>query len=446
MQLAISQTDTCEIGNASAVERLGDIVLPATPVLSRKRGPSMSRRSGQRGRIERKGNTYYARFWADDPKTGGRYYACVRICPVSGPGALNLSQRQHRLLEIIAESGCNSEKSCQAAKGAFLGTTFHQQSEAWLANLRTRKRRPVKPHTLYSFESALRYINSKVGACQLADFKNAQLKQFISEMAGEMKGDRLRFGAKSIANYVQVIKAVIASAIDSNGEQLYSRQWNPDFLDAPTVAHQRTPSFSASEIENIIANAEGQDKLFYAMLAGSALRVGELIALRVEDVEGSMIHVRQNLWNSHISSPKTAAGVRDVDLHSSLSAALARHVGERTTGYVFQNEAGGALYQSNFLRRSLHSILKTLEIERQGFHGFRRFRVTHLRKQRAPEDLLKYWIGHAPATVTDGYSQLKADTAYRSMVAEQVGLGFSLPELGQPELHELHEMALPVSV
>jgi integrase len=407
----------------------------------------MSRRSGQRGRIEKAGNAYYARFWADDPNTGERHYKCVRICPVTGPGALNLSQRLHRLQEIILESGCNSEKSCQAAKGAFLGTTFREQSEAWLATLRTRKRRPVKPHTLCSFDSALRYINSQTGGCQLTDFKNAQLKRFISEMVEERKGDRLRFGAKSVANYVQVIKAVIASAIDSNGEQLYPREWNDDFLDAPTTENQRTPSFSASEIEKIIANAEGQYKLFYAMLAGSGLRVGELIALRVTDVEGSMIHVRQNLWNVHIGSPKTAAGVRDVDLHSSLSAALARHVGERKTGYVFQNEAGGALHQSNALRRSLHPTLEALAIQKQGFHGFRRFRVTHLRKQRAPEDLLKYWLGHAPATVTDGYSQLKVDTAFRTMVAEQVGLGFSLVATcsNEPELHELHETATPVS-
>ncbi|HTT20502.1 MAG TPA: site-specific integrase [Candidatus Sulfotelmatobacter sp.] len=410
----------------------------------------MSRRSGQSGRIEKAGNNYYARFWADDLQTGERRYKCVRICAVNGPGSLNLSQRRRRLLEIIQESGCNSEESCRTARGAFLGTTFREQSEAWLASLCIRKRRPVKPHTLCSFESALRYINSKVGGCQLADFKNAQLKQFISEMAAEMKGDRLRFRAKSIANYVQVIKAVIASAIDSDGEQLYPRDWNDEFLDAPTIGDQWTPAFSASEIESIIAKADDQDKFFFALLAGSGLRVGEAIALRVEDLEGSTLHVRHSLWNSQPGTPKTAAGIRDVDLHSSLAAALAQHLGERKIGYVFENGAGGALHQSNVLRRSLHPILERLKIQKQGFHGFRRFRVTHLRKQRAPEDLIKFWLGHAPVTVTDGYSQLKADIAYRAMVAEQCGVGFRL-ELpvatvaSEPELHEMHETATPVT-
>lgn len=398
----------------------------------------MSRRGGQNGRIERAGNCYYARFWLDDPNTGKRKYACIRICPVDGPGALNQSQRKQRCREIIAESGANSEEACRAAKGAFLGTSFKQQSAAWLASLQTRKRRPVKPHTLNSWDSALRYINAKVGSVALSDFKNAQLKQFISGMVQERKGDRPRFAPKSIANYVQVIKAAIASAIDSDGEQLYPRKWNADFLDCPTVHDQRKPSFTVTEIEAILAQAE-EDCMLYALLAGTGLRIGEAIALQVKDVEDSVIHVRRNLWNGHIDSPKTDAGVRDIDLPASLAAALTQHVAERT-GYVFPNEAGGALHQSNVLRRSLHPILEELEIAKRGFHAFRRFRVTHLRKQRVPEDLIMFWIGHAPRTVTDGYSMLKDDTEYRQMVAEKTGLGFTL----EPQLHELHESAVLV--
>jgi integrase len=311
--------------------------------------------------------------------------------------------------------------------------------------LRTRKRRPVKPHTLCSFESALRYIDSKMGGCQLADLKNAELRQFISEMVGEMKGDRPRFSAKSIANYVQVVKFVIASAIDGDGEELYPRKWNLDFLDCPTIQNQRTPSFQVAELESIIVEAEGQFKLFYAMLAGSGMRVGELIALRPEYVEGSVVHVRQNLWNNHVGTPKSDAGTRDVDLAAPLAEALNQHLDQRKT-YVFENEAGGALHQSNVLRRSLHPILEALGIEKQGFHGFRRFRVTHLRKSRTPEDLIKFWLGHAPATVTDSYSQLKADIEFRKMVAEQAGLGFTLTlNQSEPELHTLHTSADPVS-
>ena len=83
--------------------------------------------------------------------------------------------------------------------------------------------------------------------------------------------------------------------------------------------------------------------------------------------------------------------------------------------------------QTNILKRSLHPILKELQRDKAGFHSFRRYRVTHLRKNRGPEDVLRFWIGHADKTVTDGYSKVRDDVAFRQLCATNVGLGFVLP-------------------
>lgn len=65
-----------------------------------------------------------------------------------------------------------------------------------------------------------------------------------------------------------------------------------------------------------------------------------------------------------------------------------------------------------------------------GFHAFRRFRASVLRKERVPEDLLKFWLGHA-RTLTDTYaSQLREDVAFRQQWAECAGLGFSVVSMG----------------
>ena len=56
-----------------------------------------------------------------------------------------------------------------------------------------------------------------------------------------------------------------------------------------------------------------------------------------------------------------------------------------------------------------------------------------MRKQSAPEDLIRFWLGHANKSVTDGYSKLKDDVAFRKKVAEQVGVGFELP-VEKPEV------------
>ena len=83
--------------------------------------------------------------------------------------------------------------------------------------------------------------------------------------------------------------------------------------------------------------------------------------------------------------------------------------------------------QANVLRRSLHPILQELGVERAGFHAMRRFRTTWLRKQRAPEDLIRFWLGHAKQSMTDGYSMLAQDVAFRQEVAEKLGAGFDVP-------------------
>jgi integrase len=101
-------------------------------------------------------------------------------------------------------------------------------------------------------------------------------------------------------------------------------------------------------------------------------------------------------------------------------------INERKTGFIFCTATGSTLAQSNVLRRILHPILSDMGREKAGFHSFRRFRVTHLRKQGTPEDLLRFWIGHGDKTVTDRYDKLREEVAYRNAQAERVGIGFNL--------------------
>ncbi len=84
--------------------------------------------------------------------------------------------------------------------------------------------------------------------------------------------------------------------------------------------------------------------------------------------------------------------------------------------------------------RSLHSRHKV------GFHAFRRFRTSVLRKARVPEDLVKLWLGHASKSVADDYArQLREDVPFRQEWAQRVGLGFSMgkPEVGLPWATEI---------
>jgi integrase len=387
----------------------------------------MSRRSGQTGHIEKKGNAYYARFWLDVPGQAKRVNKSVRICPVSGPGLLNRFELRRRVKEIIAEHGANSTEVVMKAEAVNLGTTFKDRAVTWLEEMQTRLRKPIKPRTADSWTGYLKYINQHLGEMPLSEVNNKSVREFIRTMAAERKDGKARFAAKSIDNYVQVVKMVVASAVDDDGEELYPVKWKNDFMDLPEVKNQRRPCFTAAEVETIVAQA-GRYAMLYALLAGSGLRIEEAFALQVEDVQGSVVRVRHSLWRGRLYSPKTEAGKREVDLHSSLAERLQEHLGKRKSGFVFQTSAGTPFGRSNVLRRSLHPILEKMNREKCGFHAFRRYRNTYLRnKTRCPEGLRNYWMGHAGESMDDLYDKIAEDFEFRRSAAEEAGLGYKLP-------------------
>jgi integrase len=380
----------------------------------------MSRRSGQNGSVERRGAVFVVRFWEDVAAQEKRVHRSVQICPVSGPGSMTKPEREHRAKEIVQQSGTDTADHFRALAAVNLGITFRQQSEWWIRHMQERKRKPVKPHTVCSWKSHLRWLEPRLGAVPLSDVNNLTLQGLVTEMS------IANFAPKTISNYVQVVKMVMASAIGKDGEEIYPRKWNHEFIDMPVVAGQRTPTFTADEIQQIVSRANGQFAALYALLAGSGLRIGEALALQVEHYQSGTLHIQQGIWNGCIQTPKTRAGTREVDLTASVAAMLENYLDERKTGFLFRTNRKNALSPSTVLRRNLHPILIGMGREIAGFHSFRRFRVTHLRKQGTPEDLLRFWIGHAPESVTDRYSKLYEDVAYRKAQAERVGIGFNL--------------------
>jgi integrase len=388
----------------------------------------MARRSGQCGYIERKGNSWYVRFWIDVPGQEKRAHKSVRICSIKGPDALAKPERERRAREVIAASGADTVELFEKVQAFNLGLTFRQQSAWWLNHSRTRKRNPIKPATAVGYQSYLdKWLDPNLGDIPLSQVDNKVLKDFVEKLA------TAKLSPKTIVDIVAVAKMVVASARDDNGNQLYPREWNHEFIDLPVVKskNQDTPTVEAEEVSDILSKAVGRYGVLDALLAGTGLRIGEALAIRIEDYsedhstisrDCTTIHVRKSIWRGKEQAPKTDNAIRDVDVHSSLATVLKEFIGSRTSGFLFQTKGGRPLSQRNIMRDSLHKLGV------RGFHAFRRFRVTHLRDQGAPEDLLRFWIGHADQSVTDRYSKMSKRIQSRKEWVEKAGLGFNLPE------------------
>jgi integrase len=236
---------------------------------------------------------------------------------------------------------------------------------------------------------------------------------------------------KMIANVVQLAKLIVASVVNENGEEIHARKWNHEFMDLPEIKNQRQPAHSSETMTAIAAGSEGREQMLYVFLGTTATRFGEALGIEVDkhiSDDFLTVSVRQKVRKGRVEPfLKTENGLRDIDLHPEVAAMLRRFVGNRTSGFLFCSKNGLPLLQSNILKLSLHPLLAKLGLPQSGAHAFRRFRTTWLRKQYAPEDLIRFWLGHANKTVTDVYSKLKEDVVFRKKVAEQVGIGFELP-------------------
>ena len=386
----------------------------------------MARRSGQVGYEEVKRGWFHVRFRMDVPGREKRAYLSKPICPISGPGFLTKPERFRLRKQIIAASGADTEEHFNKVEAFNHGVTFRKQAEWWLNHAQTRKRRPITPASALGFKSYLtNWLNPNLGDVPLSSVNNLAARGVVEKMMNA------GISPKMASNVIQVVKMVVASAVNENGEEIHPRKWNHEFIDLPEVRDQRQPVHSSETMKAIAAGSEGRELMLFVLLGATGLRFGEAFGLEIDkhvSDDFSTLHIRQKVWSGSVQPfLKTASGVRDIDLHSSIAAMLKKFIGGRTSGFLFCSKAGRPLLQSNILRHSLHPLLEKLQQPKSGAHAFRRFRATWLRKQHAPEDLIRFWLGHANKSVTDVYSKLKEDVAFRKQVAEQVGIGFELP-------------------
>lgn len=405
----------------------------------------MSRRSGQSGSIQREGKWYIVRYWKDVVGQEKRQRVYERICPVSGPGKLSASARERKAKEIIADSGVDTQEyfdKVMKQQQSAPGLTFREQAETWLEDMRNRSSDPLAPSTIATWGYAIKkWLDPNIGDIPLEAVNNKAMKELVATMA---KGG---LSPKSVANYSQIVKMVVASATNEEGDELYPRNWSNKLIRMPKVnkKKQRTPSFTSEVVTGIVRETEEEKyRVLFAFCASSGLRFGEALGIDLKNVsqDCSTIKIVEKAWHSAVHDfLKTESGEREVDLHPSMAKMLREYIAQETSrranskrqserkcSLLFASKHGKPLHQSSVLRRKLHPVLAKLGQPKCGFHAFRRFRNTYLRNYTStPPGILQFWMGHAGEGMSDLYDKIKENVSFRKEVAEKAGLGFEIP-------------------
>jgi integrase len=306
---------------------------------------------------------------------------------------------------------------------------FAEQGRIYIDRLKTRNRHPIKPATVATFEGYLRnHVAPHLGQAELEPFNNGALKDFVQVLISK------KLAPKTIAEISAFVRAIVASVLDSDGNQIYPRTWNLDFVDAPPIRKQRQPTVTNEFLQNILNDnkVKVRSRVLIALLASTGMRVGELQALQVGpdplaqstvwDADARIIRVRKSIYRGQLQEPKTQASVRDINLPSPVNKMLQEFaIGRQQGDFLFCTKSGKPLAESHINTY----ILKPLSIP--GCHALRRFRVSYLREVGCNEDILKAWLGHsAGSDITNRYSKLSENLELRRTWAERVGTGLEL--------------------
>jgi integrase len=351
------------------------------------------RRRFQKGNIIIRGKTprRYGMFYEDVVQSDGTFKR-VRRCVLLGL-VRNLSERaawrgfQPYLDRVNA--------ACKVPPKP--GMTLEAFVEEWRASVAVN----LKGSTTRAAESHLRaHILPKLGSYTLTEINTKAVQAFVAYLA---TGGRSR---KTVENVLLTLSSILRTA----------RAWDyacgkfllSDITMPREGVRKEQRSFTDAEVGKILSAASEPFGTIFAVTAVLGLRIGEVLALRVSDVDLTrrIIRVRQSVDSATrtVQAVKSTASSADVPLPSQLEGRLRKHLQthDGKTDLLFVNRLGRPLSANKLREKVLHPLLEKLGIPRGGFHSMRHGAASALLADGATPAVVQKQLRHSDARITLG--------------------------------------------
>jgi integrase len=217
-------------------------------------------------------------------------------------------------------------------------TTVRQAGDAWLDGargglIRTRTGHAYKPASIRNYERALRlHVLPVIGGRKLADVRRVDVQDLVDGLVAQ------GYGAVTVQCAILPLRAIYRRALD-RGELAV----NPTSkVNVPAVrrAQDRITIPSLERVQALLDALEPRDRALYATAVYAGLRLGELQALKWENVDlGSGVIRVEAGWDRverEAIDPKSEDGRRAIPTAAVLRRVLLAHRMATTgDGYVF---------------------------------------------------------------------------------------------------------------
>jgi len=284
-------------------------------------------------------------------------------------------------------------------------TTLRAAWDAWLAGakdgtVRTRSGDEYKPSALRGYEQAMRLrVLPDLGALKLSEVTRVALQDIADKMLADGKD------ASTIRNTFLPVRALYRRAC-SRGEVAA----NPaSGLTLPAVRGKRDRIASPVEAAALLAALPEDDRAVWACATYAGLRLGELRALRDEDVDlkAGVIRVERS-WDKQagLIEPKSRAGRRTVPIVAALRTHLAAHKLRSGGAGLFFGEGDRPFSRDPLVARA-EKAWKDAKLEPLGLHEARHTCASLFIAAGVNVKALSSYLGHASITITlDRYGHL----------------------------------------
>jgi integrase len=293
--------------------------------------------------------------------------------------------------------------------------TFYVVSKEWL-----RSKNSVKPVTRDRLERELSiYCIPKWGATPIGAIGEADINEWVAQLREGKAPANLKSKRKPAQLSPGTIKHVVGVTFGSVMRYAAkpSRRWitaNPlEEVKLPkATAPERRPYLSYSEVEELAEAAsaigKGQDGLIVRTLAYTGLRVNELLALQVQDIDfkARRISVRRT-WTMDggkqiLGTPKNGS-TRRVPIPRFLGRLLTEQAkGREADAWLFPNSTGGHISANNWRSRIWRNAVAGSGLDVPGLviHSLRHTYASLSIAAGATVKTLQSAMGHKDATET----------------------------------------------
>jgi integrase len=366
----------------------------------------------QHGFVYKKGDSWFLKYRDNVSENGQivRKQQCVKLAALGDRYRTESDVRKAGLVDDVLlpiNTGRLNPESTLTIK--------EYGENSWLPWVRDNS----KPSTIAGYETRWnRYVAPRVAKIALRDFRTVDAANLLSEIHREYNLSRSGLQhCRSLLSGIFALarnQGVLDKPNPCEGVMIPRKASPPKEMHA-TSAEEVLAILNALETVKILDNKGREvevDPAFrlkaqaaVALMFFAGLRPGEARGLEWSDFDGQRLVVRQSVWHTHATAPKTAGSIKPVPVIEPLRALLEelrQADGNPSSGPILRGpSAGRPIILDNLAKRVVAPLLAAAKLEWHGWYSLRRGVATTLRGLTHDSLAAKGLLRHSNVSTTE---------------------------------------------